>query len=77
MLVNIAIFLLLLLINACFCFIGLRLGFRIIARDIAARMVMARARQNVGGDADEFLRLEGEMRGYEQILREGPTHAFK
>jgi len=51
----------------------LRTALGIIQKSIMLRLVVAKKSQLIGGDADEFLRLEGEIRAYERILKEGPA----
>jgi len=60
--------------NAMFYAWGVRKGFQIIADNISQRLALAHKQKNLGGDADEFLRLEGEIRAYVRILTEGPVN---
>ena len=57
--------------------LGVSRGKRFVVVNIAELMTRFRAdamkKQNVGGNADEHLRLEGEIRAYDRFIGEIPT----
>ena len=55
-------------------FFGMRQTLKTMQISIALRISEAAKKKNVGGNVNEDLKLEGEIRGYERILREGPSN---
>jgi hypothetical protein len=65
-------FLFLFTINYIVYLLGISRGKRFVAENIAKKIIMCRAeatkKQNIGGSADEHLRLDGEIRAYNYLL---------
>lgn len=74
---NILVFLTMSLLGCTFFVWGIRFAFKVIQQCMLDNILKTKKKQLIGGNADEFLRLEGEIRAYERILKQGPTACIK
>ena len=66
------------ILAACTFFVwGIRFAFKVMIECMLDNILKTKKKQLIGGNADEFLRLEGEIRAYERIIRQGPAACAK